>query len=263
MHMVQAITALHDRILSPNPDPQQTRAELYHASRAAALFNAKLSQPLQQDDRDPLWATAALLGVAAMSWMEAGCAEEAWPLTVREPTDLDWIRISRSKVAVWELTDPMRVGSRFRRVVEEQKRNELVAKDIISKMGIDELPSKLLAVCEIDEYSSPETHPYLTALKGLAHAMAVESVRANLLILLSFIGRMGDDFQQLLRERDPRALLLMAYWYAKIKGTMWWLDRRSILEGQAICLYLERYHADDTEIMSLLSYPKMRLGLSI
>ena len=261
MHMVQAVTALHDRILSPNPNPHQTCAELYHASRAAALFNEKLSQPVRSEDRDPLWATAALLGIAAMCWMEASCAEEAWPMTLRNPSDLDWIRISRSKAVVWDLTDPLRGGGRFRRVAEAQLRNQQAAEIAIAKLGVEGLPGKLLALCEVDEYSTADSNPYLSALQGLAPAMAVESVRSNLLVLLGFIGKIHDDFQELLKKRDPRALLLMAYWYSKIKGTMWWLDRRSILEGAAICIYLERYHADESEILELLSYPKMRLGL--
>jgi len=261
MHMVQAVTALHDRILAPNPTPHQTRAELYHASRAAALFNKQLSQPLRPEDRDPLWATAALLGIAAMCWMEASCAEEAWPMKLRNPTDLDWIRISRSKAAVWDLTDPMRGGGRFRHMAEAQLRNQEAAQGIMAKLGIEELPAKLLALCDVDKYSTTESNPYLSALEGLGAAMAVEGIRANILILLGFVGKIDDDFQDLLKKRDPRAMLLMAYWYAKIKGTMWWLDRRSMLEGAAICKYLERNHADETEILELLSYQKMQLGL--
>jgi hypothetical protein len=34
-----------------------------------------------------------------------------------------------------------------------------------------------------------------------------------------------------------------------------------VLEGQAICLYLERDHADETAILDLLQFPKMRFGL--
>lgn len=261
MHMVLALTALHDRMLSPNPNPHQTRVELYHASRAAALFNAKLSQPLQPEDRDPLWVTAALLGIASMCWLEASGAEDSWPLTPRKSTDLDWIRISRSKTAVWNLTDPTRKGGRFHCLAQEQLRHQKEANISASKLGLDKVPLRLLALCEVDERSTVESNPYYSALLGLGPAMGVESTRANLLILLGFLGRMSDSFQELLKERDPRALLLMAYWYGKVYGTMWWLDRRSTLECQAICMYLERYHPEETEILDLLWYPKMRCGL--
>lgn len=259
--MVQALTALHDRILSQDPSPCQTSVELYHASRAAALFNAKLSQPLQPQDRDPLWVTAALLGIAAMCWMEASSVEDAWPLTTRKSTDLNWIHISRSKAAVWDLTDPMREGGRFNLVAQEQLRDQKKSISSASKLGLDELPLRLLDLCEVDERSTAESNQYYSALMGLAQAMGVESNRANILVLLGFLGRMSDNFQGLLNEKDPRALLILAYWYGKVHGTMWWLDRRSKLECEAICKYLERYHPQEAEILDLLSYPKMRCGL--
>lgn len=259
--MVQALTALHDRMLLPTPNSRQTPVELYHASRAAALINAKLSQPLNPEDRDPLWATAALLGVAAMSWLEASCVEEAWPLAPRHSTDLDWIRISKSKSAVWELTEPMRVGGRFRSLAVEQVQSQQESQIILAKLGVDDLPRRLLKLFEVDESSTVESSRYFIALKGLGQAMAVESVRSNILILLRYIGTMTDDFQLLLKEKDARSLLLQAFWYAKIKGAVWWLNRRSELEGPAICKYLERHYPDETEIMELLSYPKSRFGM--
>jgi hypothetical protein len=259
--MVQALTALHDRILSPTSDTRQTQAELYHAAQAAALFNAKLSMPLEPDDCDPIWATAALLGIAAICWMEAASVEEAWPLTPPRSTDLDWIRMSKSKGLVWEMTNPIREGGRFRSMAVDQRRSQEAAKISRALMRIEELPSELARLCEVDEQSTVHTNPYLGALQGLAQALAVESSRNNMLVLLRFIWHISANFEQLLKERDARALLLMAYWYAKVRETVWWLERRSILECEAICLYLERYHADDTAILELLSFPKMRCGL--
>lgn len=260
--MVQALTALHDRHLSPTPNFRQTYAELYHASRAAALFNAKLSSPLKAEDRDPIWATAALLGIAAMCWMEASCVEEAWPLAPRGATDLDWIQMSEKKAAVWEITQPLREGGRFRHLAGEYQRNYEALRAAQVKTGIKELPSGLTNLCEVDEHSTEHNNPYFNALVGLACAMSVESTRANILVLLSFIGHMNPQFQKLLKEKDPRAMLLLAYWYAKIWDTTWWLERRSALECKAICLYLERYHADETRVLELLSVPKMRCGLA-
>lgn len=197
-----------------------------------------------------------------MSWIDASCVEDAWPLMKRKPDDLDWIRISKSKSAVWELTDPMRSDGLFRRLVQEQMVNHLESSVIMAELGIEGLPKRLLDVCGIDKGSKSESNRYLSALQGLGPAMAVDSVRCNIIILLGFVGKMSDDFQNLLRDRDPRALLLLVFWYAKIYGVVWWLDQRAKLEGGAICKYLERYHADETVIVDLLSYPKSRLGLS-
>src|ERR1700709_114010 len=117
MHVVQTVTAVHDRYLSTSPwsiTSRQTATEFYHLTRAAALFNRKLSAPIKPEDRDPLWATAALLGIIAFSSIEASTPEAAWPLKPPEPSDLEWISMSEHKMAVWEVTQPLRVGSPFR-----------------------------------------------------------------------------------------------------------------------------------------------------
>lgn len=257
MHVVQAVTAMHDRHLSAAPSPRQTSTELHHISRGAALFNAKLSAPVQARDRDALWATAALLGVAAMSWIEASCADEAWPLTPRAPTDLDWLRVSASKSVVWELTDPMRADGPFHGLADDFVDSLVRAGDAA---GIEGIPMEFRSLCEVDERTT-EMNPYLAVLQELVPLLAAETTQANVLTFLSFLGHMSADFKRLLQVRDPRALLLLAYWYAKVRDLVWWLERRAVLECQAICLYLERHHAEETAILNLLPYPKIRCGL--
>jgi len=58
MHIIQAMTSVHDRYLS-NSSPRQTQAESYHLSQAAALLQRKLSGSIEAPDKDPIWATAA------------------------------------------------------------------------------------------------------------------------------------------------------------------------------------------------------------
>ncbi|KFY25773.1 hypothetical protein V491_01591, partial [Pseudogymnoascus sp. VKM F-3775] len=55
MHLVQALTSLHDRHFSGQVHKLQIVAESYHLSRAAAQFSRKLSEPLSPADRDPVW----------------------------------------------------------------------------------------------------------------------------------------------------------------------------------------------------------------
>lgn len=66
MHLIQALTANHDRHISTPFTPKQSAIESYHLSRACALFNQKLSGPILNEDRDPLWSAAALLGAIAL-----------------------------------------------------------------------------------------------------------------------------------------------------------------------------------------------------
>jgi hypothetical protein len=257
MHAIQTLTALHDRQLSPSPTSRLSSIALYHLTRAAALLNAKLSAPLQDADRDALWATAALLGIAACSWLEASRADEAWPLTPRSPSDLDWIRMTENKAAVKQLTDPTRPESLF----------HSMAHAIATPAGGTPIPRQFAILCGLREEEEMETNqdeknPYYEVLRALAPLLTIECTRETILPFLSFIGHLPAGFKRLLEERDARALLLLAYWYAKVGNAVWWLERRTMLEGMAICLYLERYHGDDGAIMELLDYPRMRCGLA-
>ena len=68
---------------------------------------------------------------------------------------------------------------------------------------------------------------------------------------------MRPDYKQMLIDKEPRALLLLAWWFAQVsKLDLWWLTRRSFLEGQAICVYLERHYPNDGDVERLLEYPR-------
>jgi hypothetical protein len=71
MHLVQTITAIHDRCLSAQVNIKQTMTETYHWAKEAAMANNELSTPIQPCDRDALWAAAVLLGVIAFSSIES------------------------------------------------------------------------------------------------------------------------------------------------------------------------------------------------
>jgi len=80
---------------------------------------------------------------------------------------------------------------------------------------------------------------------------------------LTFIGTISPEYMRLLEEKDPRALLLMAYSYAEVSQFgIWWLSRRAILEGEAICIYLKRLDHGYDEIEQLLQLPKLLLCTS-
>ncbi|KAJ5677008.1 uncharacterized protein N7477_002641 [Penicillium maclennaniae] len=49
----------------------------------------KLTRPILPQDRDALWAAAALLGIASVTSIEASNPREAWPLKSYDPNDLD------------------------------------------------------------------------------------------------------------------------------------------------------------------------------
>jgi hypothetical protein len=260
MHIIQVVTSLHDRYIATALNSPQTVAEIYHLSQAAALFNKKLNKPIKPSDRDALWSAAALLGFLAMTWIDAATPEEAWPLTKSDSADLEWIRMSESKAAIWEVTNPLRPDSMF----------HIMATDYISQtehalskpeLGIEGIPPSFAHLYDLDESSNADNNPYFDVIHKLAPLLKTEVDRSNIVIYYAVVGHTSLAFKSLLEQKDPRALLVFAYWYAKLIHSVWWLDRRSLMEGQAICLYLERYHGGYTELHDMLVFPKRRFGL--
>jgi hypothetical protein len=259
MHVVQSVTAIHDRYLSVPFNSRPSTTEVYHWSRAAALFNQKLSLPVHPLDRDALWATAMLLGTAAFSWIEASKPEEAWPLKRPEPSDLEWLRMSDGKMAVWNITDPMRPDSIFHILADDSKVDFVLL--VATRSGIEGIPSAFIQLYGLDNWSTADNNPYYAAVQTLFSLLPIKCDQSTMATFLTFITHMKPDFKRLLEQKDPHALLLLAYWYAMVCRSVWWITRRATLECQATCLYLERYHADKIAIQELLQVPKMRCGL--
>ena len=248
MHVTLAITATHDRYLSSPAPSRRTMAENYHRSQCVALFNRKLSESIQPEDRDPLWAAAASLGVVALSSIETSSPEEAWPLKTSGASDLEWLRMSEGKMAVWNLTNPLRPGGMFRALSEEYAQWF----SPIPSAGIDNVPSALLRLIDLDLSSTAETSPYFTAVHTLAQLQNLPSDQVTMPRVLTFVGHMQPSFKSLLQEKDPVALLLLALWYTKARRSVWYFEHRATVECQAICKYLRRYHQSNRAIQETL-----------
>ncbi|PQE05610.1 C6 finger domain protein [Rutstroemia sp. NJR-2017a BBW] len=262
MHVMQTLTATHDRFLAlPSPHSyHRSVTESYHLSHAASLFNKKLFSPINDKDRDALWATAALMGIISISSIEASTPYEAWPLTPYSDTDLDWLRMSESKVVIWNLTKPDRPDSVFHKLsihfikahTESEKREP----------NFSVLPPQFLELCEIDTFSTASNNPYYALLVGLVNITTADNKNSATQAFLGSLSHMQSGFKGLMKSRDPRALLLVAWWYAKVHKLNWWLELRAVTECQAICIYLGRYYADDLLIKELLEFPRMECGLA-
>lgn len=72
--------------------------------------------------KDALWGTSALLGAGTFATIEATSAEEAWPLKRPGLSDLDWLKMSEGKNAVYRLAEPTREDSAFGAVIEAELR---------------------------------------------------------------------------------------------------------------------------------------------
>lgn len=248
MHATLAIAATHERLLRAPQPTRRTIREDFHWTQCVALFNQKLSQPIRAQDRDPLWAAAATLGVLSFSSVEATTPEDAWPLNDAVSSKLEWLDISRGKMAVWNLVDPLRPGSIFN-VLKDEYVNLFRP---LPSISVDTIPIELRRLCDLDNSSTSDNNMYFIAVQGLVQLLGSSADQKNLATILAFVGHMQESFKSLLVKRDAIALLLLALWFSHIRGTVWWLEQRATIEGQAICIYLQKYHRDNELVQQLL-----------
>lgn len=252
MHLVQSVAASHDRFLSGSATSRATARENYHMCQGILGFQSRLSRPIRPEDRDSLFIAASLLGVVTFFTMEADSIEDVWPL---KESDMAWINLSSGKQAIWRLTKPSRRDSMWRPMSDLYERDLALAAKL-------EPPRPVLSVFDhlcSDDGSLPSAaaNPYHRTAQLLITLLDLECDDSTWLRFLLFICHVEQPFKDLLEHKDPWALLMLAYWFMKICRGVWWVSSRAILQGQAICIYLERYYADDTALQIALVRPRL------
>jgi hypothetical protein len=265
MHAVLAMTAMHDRFLqSPKLTDMSnsTAIECYHHSHAAALFNAKLSSQIESSDRNALWTTAVLLSSMASFSVGSSDVEELWPLAPASASHLEWLNMSQGLRVLWNITEPTSSGGLFHDLIQDPRYSYLQYKMIAEPQpGIDDLPDSFIALCDLTPMSNARNNPYHASVRMLASLLDIECAPFTMIRFLSFPALMRPEFNRLLKDKDARAMLLLAYWHAKVCEAQWWVKTRATLECTAICIYLERYHSGDLRVMRMLEFPKAKCGL--
>jgi hypothetical protein len=259
-----AITLVHDRHMSRHQDPKMLEVEAFHWYRATSTFSQALQRPPQGDEATALLTTAALLGCLSISNIQASTPEDAWPYSEQYDSNLTWLKMSSGKKEVWKLTQQHNIKP----TPLFKKLSVVYTGEVIPDYSTNR-PSKIEAGLppylfnllnpHRSNSSSEESDDPLEWAAGRL-AMILGSDTAPPVVILGFlllISSMRYDFKQMLIEKDPRALTLLAYWYTRVSSMdLWWLTQRSVLEGMSICLYLEHEYPHDVELQKLLEYPK-------
>lgn len=238
--------------------PALSEEEVGHWYLATACFNMDLDSmstntaPAHSgiQEQAALCATAALLAVLSFCYIEATRFEEAWPLagglSPSSPEDLQWIKMSNGKLSAQALTRGLATDPVFHPLVSIDQRDQSTFPSFAAANTPDgEGPflnfSQSACMSEVD------------AFMQVAHS---NSVIAIIFSFWAFVGNMTTGFEYDLRRKKPEALLILVHWYAKLNPIpVWWLKTRTTLEGQAICVYLNRYHCHDDGINRQLRWP--------
>jgi hypothetical protein len=248
MHGTLAVTAVHDRYLGVAPTHRRFLRESYHLSQCTTLFNRWLCQPIQEEHKDPLWATAGALSILTFSSINACSAEEAWPLGASDSSDLELIRLGVGKMALWNLVNPTRPESVFRVMTEIFA----YIHHPLPQRGTDGVSAKLAQLCGLDESSTQENNPYFSVAHALSRLLEAPEGSASQGPVILVWSHMHNEFGTLLEKKDPVALLLLSLWYTRARESKWWVDMRARYELPAICTYLRRYHGDNSVIQALI-----------
>jgi hypothetical protein len=245
--MIISLTLMHDAHLS-TPDffatSKHEHDSLQHWNTATILFNRVLSRPIEPESRDALWATAALIGSNVFAYVEATNYEQSWPLKPSDPSDLDWLKLSEGKKAIWKLAEPSRPDSKFNVIAKEHSYS--VVPKWVEENNINAIAPDAQRLFNIDHTSTITNNPYHLPALILSNLQFVPPTHENVLNFLYFLGYMTAEFRNLLEIKDPRALLLLGWWYKRLATSdLWWFARRAAVEGGAIQIWLERWYGGE------------------
>lgn len=248
MHASLAVALTYDRHLNKSFTQRRTLEECYHWSQSTVLLNRRLREPIETKDKDPIWGTAAALAILAFSSPDTCVPEESWPLKSSTSSDLDWLRMSEAKMSLWPIINPLRPDSLF----------SIMAPTFASmhsplpEGGIDDIPRALAAVCRLKDSSTAENNPYFYAAHAVSQILELQDSEVTTGQTQLFTRSIHGSFKDLLRKKDPVALLLLYLWYRKASHSIWWIELRARVECPAICSYLRIYHKENTFVQEFL-----------
>lgn len=248
MHASLAVSLTYDRHLNGSLGCRRTLEECYHWSQSTVLLNKRLREPIEGKDKDPIWGTAAALVILTFSSPDAYTPEQAWPLKSSDSSDLDWLRMSKGKMSLWHIVNPLRPDSIFRVMAA----TFAYMHSPLPEGGIDGISGALAAVCNLSDSSTAETNPYFHAAHAVSQILDLPDNEVRTGQTQLFMRSIHGPFKELLHKKDPEALLLLYLWYRKASRSIWWIELRARVECPSICLYLRLYHKENGAIQAFL-----------
>lgn len=257
-HAICSFAASHKVSLSEYQDGTSS----YHLGKSLLAFRQRLSAPITATQVDAVLTSCVLLNMIAFfngdhtpqnSWLFADEADFQW-LTMQAGirSIVPNIRhlLGESSWATVYATDAHQFHGIFRASFDD---------DIF---GFENVPDNLKRFFSIEPNTCSAENAYYTTLHALLPLLTLDAGSKSLTQLMTVVHRLTPGFYQLLRTKDVRALLLLAYWLGLMcEVHLWWVLNRARSECFACCRYLDM-NSNDT-VRDLLLFPAKRCGYKI
>lgn len=255
MHIILATGTAHLRHTAPDNNFYRL-SESYHWQQCLVLYTKEIQSGVDARNMDGLFSTCILLS-ALMFASEDIDPRNSW-LFSSDPQALNWLEIQSGLRGLLEATGAgLHCQSIWWPVFMESRDPDGTFDD--HRPGPVDLHPELAELCEIGPTTTEETNPYHWPLRMLCPMMRLEPGDRSVSRYVTFMGRILPDFMDLIRKKEPRALLIVSYWLALMCNTSHlWLAGRSLKETKAICMFLE--DSEDPRILKLLEFPANACG---
>ncbi|KAL4937856.1 hypothetical protein BDV06DRAFT_65556 [Aspergillus oleicola] len=263
MYTILGCGILHMNRMSPTPtnEPRQL-AEAYFWQRALRLYSLALQQEVNQTNASGLISACMLMGITSVIPPHFSI-QDSWVFTGRA-ADLNWLAIQGGLATILKVAGRFVPGSIWGEPFSHSHQDECRLFRYEIDRGREGLHPDLADLCGITETTRDETSPYWYPLKLLSPYLALPATKQNAALCATWVGRIDPAFVNLCRERDPRALVILAWWMGlmcSLSEWQQWVEGRVRQECIAVCIYLESL--GDRTILPFLEYPANAAGYAL
>ncbi|KAL4805431.1 hypothetical protein BDV18DRAFT_140848 [Aspergillus unguis] len=261
MYTIIGCGILHMNRMNPDNEARDM-AEAYFWQRALRLYSRALESPVTEKTVDGLISACMLMGITSLIPPKFEITD-SWVFT-GQPSDLNWLAIQGGLACILKVAGNLLGRSIWGVAFGRNRQDEDVLFRAHIQHGREGFHPQLADLCEITETTTADTNIYWYPLKLLSPYLELEANAQNAALCVTWMGRIDPCFVNLCRERDPRALVILAYWMGLMCSlSQWqqWIEGRIRKECIAVCIYLESL--GDSSIRPFLDFPAAAAGYTL
>jgi hypothetical protein len=254
MHAILAMASVHIEYLRLPDQPSQPDSASFHWQMCLSQFNSQITDGITIQNADALLVACTLINGLAYVMLDSSTPGRGWPLGDSQPR-LWWLSAQAGLKVVIRLTFPILQSETLQALfIDAEYNSNGDAKPETALLAPVPWPLQEIAkLCDVTSTTSEKDNPYCSAIKHLAAVAQVPYMTATMFIHLGFIASLESSFICLLEQKDTRALLILAYWYANMCAIdRWWIVVRAKLDCANICIYLRQ--VGDESLEPLIGY---------